>query len=327
MTSIDETTDDTGRDATPTLRFDGEVAVVTGAGNGLGRAYALELAARGAAVVCNDLVPDAAMTTARDIDQGGGRAVADTTEVGAPGAGEAITQAALDAFGSVEIVVNNAGQLRNAPFEEMTAEDFDAVLGTHLRGAFDLTQAAYKQMMPAGYGRIVFTSSASVFGMPWSANYAAAKGGLIGLSNVVALEGAAHGIQANAILPMSLSTSMGDHGRVPYSPEYLDELLGALMPIVGELTAENVAPLVTYLCHRRCEVTGRMFSVAAGRSAEVIFGTGLGWYAADPAHATAEDLADNIAAVCDLSSPRVLGSAIDDIRLTADGAPSLAAED
>ncbi len=321
MSSIDDNTAGAGPDAARTLRFDGEVAIVTGAGSGLGRAYALDLAACGAAVVCNDVLTDAADATVRDIEQRGGQGVADATEVGSPNGGDAIVHTALDAFGSVDVLINNAGQLRNAPFDEMTVEDFDAVLRTHLHGAFDLTQASYKQMMGAGYGRIVFTSSASVFGMPWSANYAAAKGGLIGLSNVVALEGAAHGIRANAILPMSLSTSMGDHGRVPYSPDYLDELLGALMPIMGELTAENVAPLVAYLCHRSCEVTGRMFSVAAGRSAEVIFAAGAGWYTADPAAATAEELAGSIGSICDLTSPSALGSAIDDIRLTADGAP------
>ena len=173
------------------IRFDGQVAIVTGAGSGLGRCYARELAARGAAVVCNDIVAAAAEATADDIVSGGGRAVPEASSVADPDCGQALVRTALDAFGSLEILVNNAGQLRNAAFEELTAADIDDVLRTHLSGAFYVTQPAYRHMKDAGYGRILFTSSsAGLFGLPWQANYAAAKAGVVGLCNVLALEGA-----------------------------------------------------------------------------------------------------------------------------------------
>jgi NAD(P)-dependent dehydrogenase (short-subunit alcohol dehydrogenase family) len=155
---------------------------VTGAGHGLGRSYALELASRGAAIVCNDLVGRAAEATAQEIAQHGGVAVPETSSVATSEGGKAIVRTAIDAFGSADILINNVGQLRNAAFDEMSVEDFDQVLQTHLAGAFYVTQPAYRHMKSAGYGRIVFTSSsAGMFGSPWQANYAAAKAGLVGL--------------------------------------------------------------------------------------------------------------------------------------------------
>ena len=213
------------------IRFDGQVAIVTGAGGGLGGGSALELAARGASVVCNDLVESAAHDTAQRIVERGGTAVPESSSVASPEGGAAIVQTAIDSFGSVEIVINNAGQLRNGAFEDVPVEDFRAVLDTHLCGAFFVTQPAYRHMQAAGYGRIVFTSSsAGMFGSPWQASYGAAKAGVVGLCNVVALEGAAHGISANAIMPMAL-TGIGDAGPPPYSPEQLRETVRALRPL------------------------------------------------------------------------------------------------
>ena len=215
------------------LRFDGEVAIVTGAGNGLGRGYALELAARGAAVVCNDVDEAAAGRTADEIEANGGRAVAEATSVASAEGGAAIVQAAIDTFGSVEIVVNNAGQLRPAPFEDMTAASFEEVIATHLLGAFYVTQPAFRFMKEAGYGRIVFTSSSSgIYGSPWAANYAAAKTGVLGLCNVVSLEGAAHGIRANVVMPQALDTAIGSERAQPYPDEYLQEMLRAFKPFM-----------------------------------------------------------------------------------------------
>ena len=174
-----------------TIRFDGDVAIVTGAGHGLGRSYAVALAARGAAVVCNDVAPSAPRPRRTTIEEHGGRAVAETTSVATPAGGQAIVQAAIDAFGSVEIVVNNAGP---APQRRVRGDADRGVPGRDRhapRGAFYVTQPAYRHMKEARYGRIVFTSSAAgMFGSPWQANYGAAKAGLVGLCNVVALEGA-----------------------------------------------------------------------------------------------------------------------------------------
>src|SRR5215813_12763987 len=138
------------------IRLDDQVAAVTGAGHGLGRSYALALAARGAAVVCNDVLAESAETTAQDIVEHGGRACAETSSVATPEGGEAIVATAVETFGSIDVVVNNAGQLRNAAFDEMSVEDFRDVLGTHLFGSFHVTQPAFRHMKTAGYGRIVF---------------------------------------------------------------------------------------------------------------------------------------------------------------------------
>jgi NAD(P)-dependent dehydrogenase (short-subunit alcohol dehydrogenase family) len=306
-----------------TLRFDGEAAIVTGAGNGLGRAHAFELAARGAAVVCNDVIATAAESTADEIVQRGGAAVAETTSVASPDGGEAIVRAAIDAFGSVEIVINNAGQLRNAAFEEMSVEDFEDVIRTHLMGAFYVTQPAYRHMKAAGYGRILFTSSsAGVFGGAWHANYAAAKAGLVGLCNVVALEGAAHGINANAILPMAQGTSMGRlSGRPPYAPEYLEEMIRAINPLARYMTVDNVAPLVVYLASRRCNVTRRIFSVGCGRVAQVFVGVSSGWYAPDLTHSTPEEVATHLDAACDLADFDTPESMLDELRFITECIP------
>ena len=270
------------------IRFDGQVAIVTGAGSGLGRCYALELAARGASVICNDVVESAASTTAQDIADGGGSAIAQTSSVATPEGGKAIVATALETFGSVDIVINNAGQIRNAAFDELSVDDIQQVLETHLGGAFYVTQPAFRHMKSAGYGRIVFTSSsAGMFGSPWQANYAAAKAGVVGLCNVVALEGAPYDIKANAIMPMAL-TGIGDPDRPPYSPEDLEETIAALKPLLPDMTVENVAPLVLYLSSRHCTHTRQIFSVGCRHVARVVIGTGRGWSAAPEDELTPE---------------------------------------
>jgi NAD(P)-dependent dehydrogenase (short-subunit alcohol dehydrogenase family) len=297
--SVDPVTSSPG-DGAP-IRFDGEVAIVTGAGHGLGRSYALELASRGAAVVCNDVVGEAAEATAHEIARNGGSAVPETSSVASPTGGEAVVQAAIDVFGSVDIVVNNAGQLRNAAFEDLTLDDFHEVLQTHLAGAFYVTQPAYRRMKHAGYGRIVFTSSsAGMFGSPWQANYAAAKAGLVGLCNVVALEGAPHGIKVNAIMPMAL-TGIGGSERPPYPPDQLRETVRALKPLVPYMTVDNVSPLVLYLASRRCVHTRRVFSVGAGHVARAFVAVSRGWYAPDLEGMTPEQVASHLDVACDLA--------------------------
>jgi NAD(P)-dependent dehydrogenase (short-subunit alcohol dehydrogenase family) len=306
---------------TSNLTFEEDVAVVTGAGSGLGRRYALELASRGAAVVCNDIVEAAAVATVEEILQRGGRAVAEWTSVASPEGGAAIVQSALDSFGSVEIVINNAGQLRNAPFDEMTVDHFEEVIRTHLEGAFYVTQPAYRHMKAAGYGRIVFTSSSTgVFGAPWSANYAAAKTGLVGLSNVVALEGAAHGITSNVIMPTALGTGMGGEGP-PYSAEYLEEMLRAFQPFAGHTSVDNVAPLVVYLVHRACNLTQQIFSVGFGHVGRVFVGASRGWYAPDLTCSTPEEVAANLAVASDPVGFGIPHSATEELRFISENLP------
>ncbi len=296
------------------IRFDGQVAIVTGAGHGLGRGYAMALAARGASVVCNDVVAERARSVVDEIEDQGGTAVAESTSVATADGGAAIVQTAVDAFGSIEILTNNAGQLRNSAFEDMPVEEFQAVLDTHLAGSFYVTQPAFRRMKSAGYGRIVFISSAAgVFGAPWSANYGAAKAGLVGLCNVVALEGAPHGINANAVMPMAL-TGMNAGGPPPYSPEGLEDVMGSLAPLAPHLTVENVAPLVVYLASRRCRENHRVFSVGAGHVARVFIGATRGWYAPGLETPTPEQVEAALAAASALDDFTVPESMMDESR-------------
>jgi NAD(P)-dependent dehydrogenase (short-subunit alcohol dehydrogenase family) len=305
------------------IRFDGQAAIVTGAGNGLGRGYAVELAARGASVVCNDVVGSDADATAREIVRQGGSAVPEASSVATPEGGDAIVRSAVDAFGSVDIVINNAGQLRNGAFEDLSLDDFRAVVETHLAGAFHVTQPAYRYMKAAGYGRIVFTSSsAGMFGSPWQANYAAAKTGVVGLCNVIALEGARHGISANAVMPMAL-TGIGEEGGPPYAPEDLRATVRALRPLLPFMTVENVSPLVLYLSSRRCTETGRIFSVGCGHIARVFVGASRGWYAPGLGGMTPENVEEHLGAAGDLTAFAVPDSSNDHVSFISEHMPKV----
>ena len=194
----------------PDLRFDGRVAIITGAGGGLGCSHALELARRGAQILVNDLggaldgsgsSMSAADRVVDEIAAFGGTAAPNHDSVATPEGGQAIVQAALDAFGRVDIVINNAGILRDKAFHKMDNTMIDAVIDVHLKGAFYVSQPAFRLMREQGYGRIVNTTSASgLFGNFGQANYGAAKAGLAGLTRVLALEGAGRGINVNASL-------------------------------------------------------------------------------------------------------------------------------
>src|SRR5262249_36954206 len=161
-------------------------------------------------------------------------------------------------------------------FADLPVDDVAAVLATHLGGAFHVTQPAFRAMQAAGYGRIVFTSSAALFGGSWQSSYAAAKAGVLGLGNVVASEGAPYDIRANAILPMALTGGLGHDGPPPFPRDELDETIVAIAPLAPRLTVDNVAPLVVYLASPECDVTGRAFSVGAGHVAEVFVGLASG---------------------------------------------------
>jgi NAD(P)-dependent dehydrogenase (short-subunit alcohol dehydrogenase family) len=257
------------------LGFDGRVAIVTGAGNGLGRAHALLLAARGAQVVVNDLggsVDGAgasagpAATVAQEIEDSGGVALANTDTVATPEGGRALVAAALEAFGGIDIVVNNAGILRDRAFHNMTPDELDPVLDVHLRGSFFVTLPAWRVMRERGYGRVVFTSSASgILGNFGQANYGAAKMGVVGMTRVLAIEGGPHGISVNAIAPMA-RTRMTD---------------GLLGDMHDWLDPELVAPVAAWLAHERCSVTGEVFTVGGGRVGRVFVAVTPGYFKPD----------------------------------------------
>jgi NAD(P)-dependent dehydrogenase (short-subunit alcohol dehydrogenase family) len=254
------------------LRFDDRVAVVTGAGRGLGRAYARLLASKGARVVVNDnggtLTGDGAdagpaQDVVDEISAAGGEAVASTQSVATPEGGKAIVQAALDSYGRIDVLIHNAGNIRRGSLKEMTYEDFDSVVDVHLRGAFHVVRPAFPLMCEAGYGRIVLTSSiGGLYGNHGVANYAVSKAGMIGLSNVVALEGADEGVKCNVIVP----------GALTRMAEGLDT--SAYPPMEPEL----VAPVVGWLAHESCSVTGEMFVAIAGRVARAVIAESPGVY-------------------------------------------------
>lgn len=278
------------------LRFDGRVAVITGAGRGLGRAYALLLAARGAKVVVNDpgaslkgdgIDSGPAQQVVDEIQAAGGEAVANTDSVATVEGGKAIIDSALNRFGRIDILIHNAGIVRRASLKEMTYADFEQVLDVHLRGAFHVVRPAFPVMCAAGYGRIVLTSSINgLYGSRTVANYCVAKAGIIGLSNVVALEGADEGVKCNVILP----------GAVTRMAEGLDT--SAYPPMAPEM----VAPVVAWLSHESCSVTGEMISSMAGRAARAYVAESPGVY--QPTW-TVEQVAERIDAIRSTDAPLV----------------------
>lgn len=276
------------------LRFDDRVAVITGAGRGLGRAYALLLASRGAKVVVNDIGAsltgngvDAgpAQAVVDEIRAGGGEAVACTETVATPGSGRAIIDAALDRYGRIDILIHNAGNVRRASLKEMTCDDFEAVVDVHLRGAFHVVRPAFPLMCAARYGRIVLTSSiGGLYGNHGVANYAAAKAGIIGLSNVIALEGAAEGVQCNVIVPAAesrMAQGIDTSAYPPWGPDL-------------------VAPVVGWLVHESCSITGEILIALAGRVAKAVVAETPGVYR--PSWSL-EQVADDIDTIRDTTAP------------------------
>ncbi|HUO40827.1 MAG TPA: SDR family NAD(P)-dependent oxidoreductase [Mycobacterium sp.] len=278
------------------IDFTGQVAIVTGAGRGLGRLYALELARRGASVVVNDVggsmrgdgtdvsVADGVV---EEIRNAGGGALASHDSVDTPEGGQAIVRTAIEGFGRLDAVVSNAGIFTSVPFEDLSADDWHRMLRVHLDGGFYLSQAAYRLMKEQGYGRFVFiSSSGGMFGQPLEAHYAAAKAGLVGLTNVIAIEGAPHGILANTVLPFGFSRMVTE---TVSDPAALEDM-GFLKVIRPEL----VVPIVVFLASRACTFSHHNYSACAGRFARVFVGLGEGWLAAPDTDPTAEDIAAHL---------------------------------
>jgi NAD(P)-dependent dehydrogenase (short-subunit alcohol dehydrogenase family) len=279
------------------IDFSGQAVVVTGAGRGLGRLYAMDLARRGASVVVNDVGSTmsghgadstVADDVVKEIEDAGGVAVASRHSVASAEGGAAIVATARDAFGRLDAVVSNAGIFHTAAFEDLAADDWRRMVDVHLNGSFYLSQPAFQVMRSQGYGRIVFiASSAGLFGQPNSAHYAAAKAGIVGLANVIAIEGAAHGILANCVLPFGYSRmvteTVGDRAE-----------LGDALPFLDAIHPELVVPVVSYLASRSCTFTHRCYSACAGRFARVFIGLGQGWVSEPGSEPSADDLERNI---------------------------------
>jgi NAD(P)-dependent dehydrogenase (short-subunit alcohol dehydrogenase family) len=299
----------------------GQVAIVTGAGRGLGRLYAHDLARRGAWVVVNDVGasmrgagvdPAVADRVVDEIERAGGTAVASYESVETPEGGDAIVHTAVEWFGRLDAVVSNAGIFQTVPFADLTPTDWRRMLQVHLDGGFHLSQPAFRQMRSQGHGRFVFiASSAGLFGQPEVAHYAAAKAGLLGLANVIAIEGAEHGILANTVLPFGSSRmvteTVGDADQLPG----VGEFLRAIAP-------QLVVPIVVFLASPACRATHQVFSACAGRFARVFVGLADGWLAAPGSAPTADDVAAHLADVEATEPFTVPGSIFDEVAAIAD---------
>ncbi len=297
------------------IDFTGQVAVVTGAGRGLGRLYALDLARRGAAVVVNDVGGSmrgegadsgVADDVVEEIKKAGGSAIASYDSVADPAGGQAIVDAALGAFGRLDAVISNAGIFGSAPFEDLSLDDWARMLRVHLDGGFQLSQPAYRVMKDNGGGRFVFiSSSAGVFGQPMEAHYAAAKAGLVGLTNVIAIEGETNGIVANSVMPTGFSRMVTETVG--------DEKFLAESGFMQAIRPELVVPLVTFLASSACTFTHRNYSAAAGRYARVFVGLSEGWLADARSQPTAEDIQAHLEEISSTEKFFVPASIVDEV--------------
>jgi NAD(P)-dependent dehydrogenase (short-subunit alcohol dehydrogenase family) len=279
------------------LRYDDRVAIVTGGGRGLGRAYALLLASRGAKVVVNDVggnirgdevIEDPAADVVAEIKAAGGEAIAITDSVATVAGGKAIIEAAMDNWGRLDILIPNAGNVRRGAIHEISSEDFQSVIDVHLQGAWNLVRPGYEIMVKAGYGRVVLTSSiGGIYGNATSVNYGMAKAAMIGLNNVIALEGAEHNIKSNIILP----------GAVTRMSEGIDITQFPPMP------PELVAAVVGWLAHESCSVTAEMYVSTAGRVARAYINETVGVFQPDW---TPDQVGARIAAIRDPANPWTL---------------------
>ncbi|MER6085914.1 SDR family NAD(P)-dependent oxidoreductase [Streptomyces sp. NPDC001833] len=279
------------------LSFEGRVAVVTGAGRGIGRAHARLLAARGAKVVVNDLGgsmegdgSDAgpAQKAVDEITAAGGEAVADTHDVSTPAGGQAIVDTAVEHFGRIDILVNNAGIIRYAGLPDIDAENLERHLAVHLVGSFNTMRAAWPHFVEQQYGRVVLTTSSGMFGMDNNLSYAAAKAGTVGMARSAKLAGEPHNIKVNLIAPAAMTRMGGGPEEEP----------AAAAPGMPYMPSDAVAPMVAYLAHESCPVSGEIYTAGAGRFARLFLASTEG-YAHEAGPASVEDVAANWEAIND----------------------------
>ena len=295
------------------VRFDNRVAIVTGAGNGLGRSHALLLASRGAKVVVND--PGGAIDgkgsshasadkVVDEIKAAGGQAVANYDSVADAKSAANIVKTAVDSFGTVDIVVNNAGVLRDKTFHNMTTDDFDFVVKVHFLGTAYVTHAAWPILRAKAYGRVVVTSSNSgIYGTFGQANYGGAKLAVVGFMNALRLEGQKYNIMMNALAPIA-ATRMTDALMPP--------------PVLEKLKPEYVSPMVAYLCSEQCQRTGDIWSAGGGTFARIEYREAAG-LRIDGRAPTVEDVMENIDKIADVSASRVFRTSGEEVQAVVSG--------
>jgi NAD(P)-dependent dehydrogenase (short-subunit alcohol dehydrogenase family) len=305
------------------IDFSGQVAVVTGAGGALGSAFCRELARRGAAIVANDLggtttgeggSTDYADAIVHELRTAGARAVANYDSVAEEAGGQAIIDAALSNFGRVDIVISNAGNQRNAAFGSLTAADIEAVFAVHVKGAFNVCQPAYREMVRQGYGRLVLVGSQSgIFGNPMRANYGAAKTAMIGLMNVIAQE-APPGVAVNTLFPNAQGGRLGGTALAERPDIAFLKAAGERTRYFAEaMKPEFVAALACYMASRQCDSSQNMYSVLGGKYSRIFVGLTEGWYAPGADAPNCDDILAHIDRIDDRSHYAVPLSGLDEM--------------
>jgi NAD(P)-dependent dehydrogenase (short-subunit alcohol dehydrogenase family) len=281
--------------------FDGRVAVITGAGRGIGRAYARLLGELGASVVVNDLGgtmegvgADAAPagSVAREITEAGGKAIAEGSDVSTAAGGKAAIDAAVNEFGRIDIVINNAGNIIFGGLPEVDLDNIESHLAVHVKGSFNTTRAAWPHMLEQNYGRVVMTTSTGIFGLSDNLGYAIAKASLIGMANSMTVSAARSNIKINLIAPNAMT-------RMGTKPSKGMDSLRQQQPSVEQMEPELVAPMVAYLAHEECTVSGELYVAGAGRFARVFVGATDGYLHLNPDKVTIDDIVDNFATIND----------------------------